>query len=611
MSNPTREDDSNDEFESADEGESICPPIIKLPSSPLSSDAILSSTNENQVQSISHSSAVTDGWDDWNIDDEQPIETSKPLQQDSISSGSSSPSKTGDSLSQIGSDEDDQLESSTQQRLQRKKCRKKPIELNLNKEDNKLNTQLSHSIEQHNEETSTTTTTSKHDVKDAHQILDQLAAQSPKHTTTWHNPWSNFGTFLSTAKQSVSTLTSTVSEGFSAVIESVEAGLGAPDPQQLAEMNRMAFKIKGETSDSEDEPESSNIQTEKNDSITNQDGWFNALSLEKLTNTGMKVVAGSLDVLETVGKKTFDVINEADPALQGTRRLLRKQNQPTLSEIIREVKNETETKTSTTKTEMTTFLQLFEKHQGLAHFEALELLSNQSSITLQTMSYGNEKILEQIDNYFQVDDDDFEINHISDSSTIYDDNNDNHHVPSLDILSQKFTAYQTQLRSTVPVDKLLEVYESANQFLTEWDWMDTELDQKTLADESIDCLAILCARIIEYYRRTAELFLMGCKSLTSFSIDIELLAIYKKQQKDFSNMLAGIPNLFAKHMKQTSNISSNGTDIPIRCDMKLKEKLLNQMFIQSSSSQTYASDAYVLLKPIVSQSILYHTSTTR
>jgi hypothetical protein len=43
-----------------------------------------------------------------------------------------------------------------------------------------------------------------------------------------------------------------IGEGFSAVIESVEAGLGAPDPQQLAEMNRMAFKIKGETSDSED-----------------------------------------------------------------------------------------------------------------------------------------------------------------------------------------------------------------------------------------------------------------------------------------------------------------------------------------------------------------------
>lgn len=90
-------------------------------------------------------------------------------------------------------------------------------------------------------------------------------------------------------------------EGFSAVIESVEAGLGAPDPQQLAEMNRMAFKIKGETSDSEDgsfeifrksplksllvEPEVSTNQIEKDESAVNQDGWLNALSLEKLTST--------------------------------------------------------------------------------------------------------------------------------------------------------------------------------------------------------------------------------------------------------------------------------------------------------------------------------------
>lgn len=123
----------------------------------------------------------------------------------------------------------------------------------------------------------------------------------------------------------------------------------------------------------------------------------------------------------------------------------------------------------------------------------------------------------------------------------------------------------------------------------------------------MDALAILCAAIIEYYRKTAELFLIGCQSLTSFSIDIELLAIYRKQQDDFSQMLAGIPNLFAKYMKQTSTNSDNNE----RCDSKLKQKLLNQIFIQSSTSQTYASDAYLLLKPIVSQSILYHTSTTR
>lgn len=126
---------------------------------------------------------------------------------------------------------------------------------------------------------------------------------------------------------------------------------------------------------------------------------------------------------------------------------------------------------------MATFFQLFEKHQGLVHFEALELLSNQSSLVFRTMNATNEALLEQIDEYFQLDDDDLTLSDENETSTTIDDHNHSQ-IPTLDVLSQKFTAYQSQLRSTIPVDKLLEVYESANQFLQEWDWMDTELDQK-------------------------------------------------------------------------------------------------------------------------------------
>lgn len=90
------------------------------------------------------------------------------------------------------------------------------------------------------------------------------------------------------------------------------------------------------------------------------------------------------------------------------------------------------------------------------------------------MSHGNEELLREISNYFQINDEDDELT--LNSLTINDNNE--HDIPSLDILSQKFTGYQTQLRSTIPVDKLLEVYESADQFLNEWEWMDTELDQK-------------------------------------------------------------------------------------------------------------------------------------
>ena len=95
------------------------------------------------------------------------------------------------------------------------------------------------------------------------------------------------------------------------------------------------------------------------------------------------------------------------------------------------------------------------------------------------MGQGNERVLEQIETYFQCDDDDDDLTLNEETEPSASRNTTgNHSIPSLDVLSQRFTAYQTQLRSPVTVEKSLEVYESANQFLKEWDWMDTELDQK-------------------------------------------------------------------------------------------------------------------------------------
>ena len=111
-------------------------------------------------------------------------------------------------------------------------------------------------------------------------------------------------------------------------------------------------------------------------------------------------------------------------------------------------------------------------------FEALELLSIESTTILQSMSHGNEKFFDDITIYFQINDDDDEL--ILNSLTINDNNE--HEIPTLEILSKKYTAHQAQLRSTASADKLLEVYESANQFIKEWKLMDTELDQKVNID---------------------------------------------------------------------------------------------------------------------------------
>ena len=105
-------------------------------------------------------------------------------------------------------------------------------------------------------------------------------------------------------------------------------------------------------------------------------------------------------------------------------------------------------------------------------------------MVLQTMIHGNENLLEQISTYFQVDDDD----ELTLNSLNINDQHDSD-IPTLDVLSQKFTAYQTQLRSVVSTEKLLEAYESAHQCLKGWEWMDTEDDQKVRASiEKILCL---------------------------------------------------------------------------------------------------------------------------
>lgn len=54
-------------------------------------------------------------------------------------------------------------------------------------------------------------------------------------------------------------------------------------------------------------------------------------------------MTGSLDVLETLGKKTFDVINEQDPGLKTARSFLGDgRNKPNLSAMLRDAKEQHE-----------------------------------------------------------------------------------------------------------------------------------------------------------------------------------------------------------------------------------------------------------------------------
>ena len=112
-------------------------------------------------------------------------------------------------------------------------------------------------------------------------------------------------------------------------------------------------------------------------------------SITKLVeSTGTKVITGGLGTLETIGKKTMEVLQEGDPGLKKKRAFFRNESdKPILSKILREAKEKAEVEEATLEEkEMTRkvhFESLFDDYQGLVHLEALEMLSKRSSIKIQ------------------------------------------------------------------------------------------------------------------------------------------------------------------------------------------------------------------------------------
>jgi hypothetical protein len=144
--------------------------------------------------------------------------------------------------------------------------------------------------------------------------------------------WSKLGSnFLSSAL----TITAQIGGSINTVLESVEATIGAPDPAELA-----AKIAKSNTVELESQPEPLNEQASKfeNDWSNDSQEWFTLPPFNKLASTVCSVFrlkfkfqlifficrSKGLDVLESVGKKTFNALHEKDPNLKQTRELLKK-----------------------------------------------------------------------------------------------------------------------------------------------------------------------------------------------------------------------------------------------------------------------------------------------
>lgn len=133
--------------------------------------------------------------------------------------------------------------------------------------------------------------------------------------------------------------------------------------------------------------------TEDNQTQGSSFGFGNLMygvsSITKLVETtGNKVISGGLGTLETIGKKTMEVLQEGDPGLKKKRAFFMNEgDKPILSQMLREAKDKAEVEEKSVEgkeyARKVHFEILFDDYQGLVHLEALEMLSKQSNMKIQ------------------------------------------------------------------------------------------------------------------------------------------------------------------------------------------------------------------------------------
>lgn len=207
--------------------------------------------------------------------------------------------------------------------------------------------------------------------------LETPRISAPATASATSSSWGLWGgklsSVLSTATEGLGTITTQVNQGLNQII-------GVPDPEELARINVAEKAEKAAKA-----PPEENVDDEKESSA--------AFGLDFVTNLGSKVLNTGLDTLEGIGKKTMTILQDNDPKLMNKRKLLGLEaNSPNLSAVLLEAKKDADQMEQSLQQmqlkrqkAQLRFEILFENYCGLVHFEALEILSKESRLKLDTL----------------------------------------------------------------------------------------------------------------------------------------------------------------------------------------------------------------------------------
>ncbi|KAJ8028100.1 hypothetical protein HOLleu_30238 [Holothuria leucospilota] len=399
---------------------------------------------------------------------------------------------------------------------------------------------------------------------------------------SWGSSWSGWGTsLLSSASATVSAVSGSVGK----VIENVESTLGVPKPEDLP-------CDQGESSDQKQDGQSEATDSQEEGHQASSPGAavgsFFSYSASALTSAVGKTVTGGLDALESLGKKTMDVLQDGDPGLRRKRAYLRgnRRDQPNLSQLLREAKEEAEERSRLEVEEEERhkchFGWLFEQNQGLAHLEALEILSNESETKVEaTVGGGEDTSLEPLKTELMEIKDAFELEDVESEEN--DESGD---------FVNTITEHLFSLSIAATPNKLKKVQTDAHSWLANLEEESEEKEKPTAKEihqKAMEVLADLTARSIEQFHKTGELLLLKQITEENKSPIQQATSLSKLT----SVLCAEVSFVASKFSEKLSRIAASSPDA------ETVNGYITNIFLEASNSTSYIQDAFQLLLPVM------------
>ncbi|CAG5054151.1 unnamed protein product [Parnassius apollo] len=410
------------------------------------------------------------------------------------------------------------------------------------------------------------------------EVTERLASASTKNEG-WGWGW-GVDSIFSTATAGISTLTSQVSQGISTVLET---SIGAPDPEELA---RKSKDIHSQQTLSK-EPSTEKSQIDSSKDTHNNEGQFPFGSLisgmtKFVETTGTKVLAGGLDTLETIGKKTMEVLQDGDPGLAKKRAMLGldSDDKPVLSQVLREAKAKAEEedriREQKREAKEVHYESLFDDFEGLVHLEALEMLSRQVSMRIDerlrsvdpSKRQDIKETLQQVAELCEMPDDDEE-EELEESGD----------------MSKSDTLHERLLASTRDIGLKMQYQPLIKQYTDTLEWLasDPNLTEKAIYKRAVSSLAQATALSVEVYHKTAEMLLVKPRRSTA----------------DEADALTQMTVVLTKHISDIATLFTEKLNSITSEDKEQVNSHITNIFLEADNSSKYIQNAFQLALPII------------